>query len=100
MRHRLGVKPVHGLPQAAMIGTGVAMTSGARAGPGSEQAPVLAPLSVLVGSALLVVAQLYLAIPLAPVIGEVPGSRGSAAAAALGTSYALVHTLSPRGPQA
>jgi predicted acyl esterase len=35
------------------------MTSGARPGPGSEEAPVLAPLSVLVGSALLVVAQLY-----------------------------------------
>jgi Major Facilitator Superfamily len=74
-----------------MIGTGVAMTSGARARPGSEHAPVLAPLTVLVGSALLVLAQLYLAIPLAPVIGEVFGSGGSAAAAAVGTSYALAY---------
>ena len=88
---RSGVKPVHGLRQTAMIGTGVAMTSGARARPGSEQAPVLAPLTVLVGSALLVLAQLYLAIPLAPVIGEVLGSGGSAAAAAVGTSYALAY---------
>ena len=74
-----------------MIGTEVAMTSGARARPGSEQAPVLAPLSVLVGSALLLLAQLYLAIPLAPVIGEALGSGGSAAAAAVGTSYALAY---------
>jgi hypothetical protein len=67
------------------------MTSGARPGPGSEEGPVLAPLSVLVGSALLVVAQLYLAIPLAPVIGEVLGSGSSSGR--LGTSYALVHTI-------
>jgi hypothetical protein len=50
------------------------MTSGARAGPGSEQAPVLAPLTVLVGSALLVLAQLYLAIPLAELCWLVRGS--------------------------
>jgi MFS transporter, YNFM family, putative membrane transport protein len=90
-RDQSEVEPVHGLRQAAMIGTEVAMTSGARARPGSEQAPVLAPLSVLVGSALLVLAQLYLAIPLAPVIGEALGSGGSAAAAAVGTSYALAY---------
>jgi MFS transporter, YNFM family, putative membrane transport protein len=59
--------------------------------PGSEQASVLAPLSVLVGSALLVLAQLYLAIPLAPVIREVFGIGGSGTAAALGTSYALAY---------
>ena len=90
-RDQSEVEPVHGLRQAAMIGTEVAMTSGARARPGSEQAPVLAPLSVLVGSALLLLAQLYLAIPLAPVIGEALGSGGSAAAAAVGTSYALAY---------
>jgi MFS transporter, YNFM family, putative membrane transport protein len=90
-RDQSEVEPVHGLRQAAMIGIEVAMTSGARARPGSEQAPVLAPLSVLVGSALLVLAQLYLAIPLAPVIGEALGSGGSAAAAAVGTSYALAY---------
>jgi MFS family permease len=42
---------------------------------------------------LLVLAQLYLAIPLAPVIGKVLGSGGSAAAAALGTSYALAYGI-------
>ena len=46
---------------------------------------------MLVGSALLVLAQLYLAIPLAPVIGEVFGSGGSAAAAPVGTNYALAY---------
>jgi MFS transporter, YNFM family, putative membrane transport protein len=88
-----GVEPVHGLRPAALIGTGVAGESGARARPGSEEAPVLAPLTVLVGSALLVLAQLYLAIPLAPVIGEALGSGGSAAAAAVGTSYALAYAV-------
>jgi YNFM family putative membrane transporter len=92
-RDRSGVERVHGLRQAAMIGPGVAVKSRARARPGSEQAPVLAPLTVLVGSALLVLAQLYLAIPLAPVISEVLGSGGSAAAAALGTSYALAYAV-------
>jgi MFS family permease len=67
--------------------------SGARARPGSEEAPVLAPLTVLVVSALLVLAQLYLAIPLASVIGEALGSGGSAAAAAVGTSYALAYAV-------
>jgi MFS family permease len=71
--------------------TGIASQQMQLTRPGSEQAPVLAPLSVLVGSALLVLAQLYLAIPLAPVIGEVFGSGGSAAAAAVGTSYALAY---------
>ena len=58
-----------------------------------DQAPVLAPLAVLVCSALLVLSQLYLAIPLAPVIAEVLGRGGSATAAALGTTYALAYGL-------
>jgi MFS transporter, YNFM family, putative membrane transport protein len=76
-----------------MIVTRRAMTphKGKRAG--SEQAPVVAPLTVLVGSALLVLAQLYLAITLAPVIGEVFGGTGRAAAAAVGTTYALAYGL-------
>ena len=60
---------------------------------GSEQAPVGAPLTVLVGSALLVLAQLYLAITIAPVIGEVLGGSGRAVAAAVGTTYALAYGL-------
>lgn len=59
--------------------------------PGSEQAPVLAPLTVLVSSALLALSQLYLAITLAPVIGSVLGGDASAAPAALGTTYALAY---------
>jgi MFS family permease len=70
-----------------------AMTSRARVGAGNQQTPVLAPLAVLVSSALLVLSQLYLAIPLAPIIGEVLGHGGSAAAAALGTTYALAYGL-------
>jgi MFS transporter, YNFM family, putative membrane transport protein len=58
---------------------------------GSDQAQVLAPLTVLVSSALLVLSQLYLAIPLAPIIAEVLGRGGSATAAALGTTYALAY---------
>jgi YNFM family putative membrane transporter len=58
---------------------------------GSDQAPVLAPLTVLVSSALLVLSQLYLAIPLAPIIAEVLGRGGSATAATLGTTYALAY---------
>jgi MFS transporter, YNFM family, putative membrane transport protein len=58
---------------------------------GGEQAPVVAPLAVLVSCALLVLMQLYLAIPLAPVIGEALGDGGAAAAAALGTAYALAY---------
>ena len=69
------------------------MTPHARAKAGSEQAPVLAPLAVLVSCALLVLAQLYLAITLAPVIGEALGGGGPAAAAALGTTYALAYGL-------
>jgi MFS family permease len=60
---------------------------------GSDQAPVLAPLTVLVSSALLVLSQLYLAIPLAPIVAEVLGHGRSATAAALGTSYALAYGL-------
>ena len=59
--------------------------------PGSEQAPVLVPLTVLVSSALLALSQLYLAITLAPVIGSVLGGDASAAPAALGTTYALAY---------
>jgi MFS transporter, YNFM family, putative membrane transport protein len=88
MRDLSGAKPAHDLSDDR---DPVAMTSHVRARPGSEQAPVLAPLTVLVGSALLVVAQLYLAIPLAPVIGDVLASGGSAAAAAVGTTYALAY---------
>jgi MFS transporter, YNFM family, putative membrane transport protein len=69
------------------------MTPHERAKAGSKQAPVLAPLAVLVSCALLVLAQLYLAIPLAPVIGEVLGDDETAAAAALGTTYALAYGL-------
>jgi MFS transporter, YNFM family, putative membrane transport protein len=60
---------------------------------GSDQAPVLAPLAVLVSCALLVLSQLYLAIPLAPIVAEVLGRGGSATAAALGTTYALAYGL-------
>ena len=52
-----------------------------------------APLAVLVSCPLLVLAQLYLAITLAPVIGEALGGGGPAAAAALGTTYALAYGL-------
>jgi MFS family permease len=76
-----------------MIAIGEAMTPHARAKASSEQAPVLAPLAVLVSCALLVLAQLYLAITLAPVIAEALGASGSAAAAALGTTYALAYGL-------
>ncbi|HJV14044.1 MAG TPA: MFS transporter [Propionibacteriaceae bacterium] len=67
------------------------MTPHTRARAGTDQAPVLAPLTVLVISALLVLSQLYLAITLAPVIGSVLGGDGSAAPAALGTTYALAY---------
>ena len=60
---------------------------------GGERAPVVAPLAVLVSCALLVLMQLYLAIPLAPVMGEALGGGGAAAAAALGTAYALAYGL-------
>jgi predicted MFS family arabinose efflux permease len=52
---------------------------------------VLVPLGLLVGCALLVLMQLYLAIPLAPVVGQALGS--SRAAVALGTVYSLAYGL-------
>ena len=76
-----------------MIVTGVSMTLRERAAAGSERAPVAAPLAVLVICALLVLIQLYLAIPLAEVIGKFFGARGPAAAAALGTTYSLAYGL-------
>ena len=76
-----------------MIVIGGAMRRRAQERAGTEQAPVLAPLAVLVCSALLVLSQLYLAIPLAPIVAEVLGRGGSAAAAALGTTYALAYGL-------
>ena len=69
------------------------MTPHARKVAGSEQAPVIAPLVVLVSCALLVLAQLYLAITLAPIIREVLGGSAEAAAAAVGTTYALAYGL-------
>jgi MFS transporter, YNFM family, putative membrane transport protein len=69
------------------------MTQRARAAVGSDQAPVIAPLAVLVSCALLVLMQLYLAIPLAPIMGDALGRGGPAAAAALGTTYALAYGL-------
>jgi MFS transporter, YNFM family, putative membrane transport protein len=74
-----------------MIVGGGAMTPSTRAGAGTDRAPILAPLTVLVISALLVLSQLYLAITLAPVIGNVVGGDGSAAPAAVGTTYALAY---------
>ncbi|HJU97998.1 MAG TPA: MFS transporter [Jiangellaceae bacterium] len=58
---------------------------------GGVRAPVLAPLAVLVSCALLVLMQLYLAIPLAPVVGEALGGDG--APAALVTAYSLAYAL-------
>ena len=69
------------------------MTSQAHVEAGSEHAPVVAPLAVLVSCALLVLMQLYLAIPLAPVLGEALGGDGAAAAAAVGTAYAMAYGL-------
>jgi MFS transporter, YNFM family, putative membrane transport protein len=66
-------------------------TRGADTHVGGERAPVVAPLVVLVSCALLVLTQLYLAIPLAPVVGEALGGGG--AAAALGTAYSLAYAL-------
>lgn len=56
-----------------------------------ESARVVAPLAILVTCALLVLMQLYLAIPLAPVLGEDLASGG--AAVALGTVYSLAYGL-------
>ena len=60
---------------------------------GSENAPVLAPLALLVSCALLVLIQLYLAIPLAPVVADALGGDSAAAAAALVTAYSLAYAL-------
>src|SRR5215210_2131512 len=57
----------------------------------AERNPVLAPLALLVPCALLVLMQLYLAIPLAPVVGTALGS--GRAAAALGTAYSLAYAV-------
>jgi MFS transporter, YNFM family, putative membrane transport protein len=69
------------------------MTPHERPKAGSEHAPVLVPLAVLVTSALLVLSQLYLAITVAPVIGATFEGDASAAPAALGTTYALAYGL-------
>jgi MFS transporter, YNFM family, putative membrane transport protein len=58
---------------------------------GTNQGPVLAPLTVLVLCALLVLMQLYLAIPLAPVVAETLGDDGGAASWALLTAYSLAY---------
>jgi YNFM family putative membrane transporter len=55
------------------------------------RAPVFAPLAVLVPCALLVLMQLYLAIPLAPVVAQ--DMPGGYAAAALTTAYSLAYGL-------
>jgi MFS transporter, YNFM family, putative membrane transport protein len=60
---------------------------------GGERAPVAGPLAVLVSCALLVLMQLYLAIPLAPVMADAFGGDGAGAAAALGSAYALAYGL-------
>src|SRR5215210_5237304 len=57
----------------------------------AESARVAAPLAILVPCAMLVLMQLYLAIPLAPVVGRALAS--GAAAAALGTAYSLAYAL-------
>jgi predicted MFS family arabinose efflux permease len=57
----------------------------------AEPTQVVAPLAILVPCALLVLMQLYLAIPLAPVVGEALASGG--AAVALGTTYSLAYAI-------
>lgn len=57
----------------------------------AEPTQVAAPLAILVPCALLVLMQLYLAIPLAPVVGKALASGG--AAVALGTTYSLAYAL-------
>jgi YNFM family putative membrane transporter len=57
----------------------------------ARQGRVLAPLAILVTCALLVLMQLYLAIPLGPVIGGALAAGG--AAVALGTVYSLAYGL-------
>src|SRR4029453_9395034 len=60
---------------------------------GGERAPAAAPLAVLVSCALLVLMQLYSAIPLAPVMAEAFGGDGAEAAAGLASAYALAYGL-------
>jgi MFS transporter, YNFM family, putative membrane transport protein len=60
---------------------------------GRDRAPVLVPLVVLVTCALLVLMQLYLAIPLAPVVADALGDDDAAAATALVTAYSLAYAL-------
>ena len=69
------------------------MTASARATAGSDTAPVVAPLTVLISCALLVLMQFYLAIPLVPVLAEAFGRGQPAAAAALGTTYGLAYAV-------
>ena len=69
------------------------MTAPARATAGSDTAPVVAPLTVLISCALLVLMQFYVAIPLVPVLAEAFGRGQPAAAAALGTTYGLAYAL-------
>jgi MFS transporter, YNFM family, putative membrane transport protein len=59
--------------------------------PVEDHAAVAAPLAVLVTCALLVLMQLYVAIPLTPVVGA--EFDGGGAAAALGTAYSLAYAL-------
>jgi MFS family permease len=65
--------------------------TGAAAPAESREARVAAPLFVLVLCALLVLVQLYVAIPLVTVLGA--GARAAPAAAALGTAYSLAYAL-------
>jgi MFS family permease len=58
---------------------------------GAEGAPVAAPLALLVVCGLLVLMQVYVAIPLAPEVGRALGGRG--AAAALGTAYSIAYAF-------
>jgi MFS family permease len=69
------------------------MTARARATAGSDSAPVVAPLIVLISCALLVLMQFYVAIPLVAVLGEAFGRGRPASAAALGTTYGLAYAL-------
>ncbi|MFH5821718.1 MFS transporter [Georgenia sp. AZ-5] len=59
--------------------------------PDVERASVVVPLTVLVLCGLLVLMQLYVAIPLAPVVGRALG--GPPAAATLGTAYSIAYAL-------
>ena len=65
--------------------------TGAAAPAESRESRVAAPLFVLVLCALLVLVQLYVAIPIVTVLGA--GARAAPAAAALGTAYSLAYAL-------